>query len=80
MSYRRPLLDWIYGARSAALLLLGLGIIIFGTMAAKARMSEATWQRRVCEAKLEALQARNLFTERYVRPADPCLALEVVKR
>jgi len=32
----------------------------------------------VCLAQLEALRARTLFTERYLLPADPCLALSVI--
>lgn len=37
-------------------------------------------RQKVCAAELKAVQARNPFLERFLIPADSCLALELVSR
>jgi hypothetical protein len=49
--------------------------ILYATAAHEAR----TAREMKCRAHLAELTAHNLFVERYVRPADPCLALAVVR-
>lgn len=80
IAYRAPLLDRIAGLRYAAIV-AGCAIAVYlGTEAVRGRLEREHHRQTICAARLEALLARNLFVERYVRPADPCLALEVTQR
>lgn len=47
---------------------------------ARTKMRAADDRRAVCAAELKAMRARNPYIERFLTPADPCLALQVVTR
>jgi hypothetical protein len=80
IAYRAPLLDRVAGLRMAAIILACAIGAWLATDAARARMAREHHRRAICQARLEAVIARNIFVERYVRPADPCLALELAAR
>jgi hypothetical protein len=78
---RAPVLDRIAPGLKYALIVVACAAAVYlGTEAARARMERERARQAVCTAKLEALLARNLFAERFLRPADPCVALEVATR
>ena len=60
-------------------LLLAAGIFAAGMSWARDRHEARTARLRVCEAELRELRARNPFVDRFVRPADSCIALAVVR-
>lgn len=63
-------------------LVLGLLVVLTigacGVNAITAAHRIADLRQQVCRAELRALRAANPFTERYVVPSDPCLALSIV--
>jgi hypothetical protein len=81
MSWYRALSDGAqFTVRASALVVVFAVVSWFAIEHARLRMAEIAAQQAVCRARLEALVARNAFTEKFVRTADPCLALEVALR
>lgn len=72
------LLDWrlfVLGCLLGGALVAALGVYTVSQTHAATRARGA-----LCLAQLRCLQSRHLFTERFLLPADPCLALEVATR
>jgi len=77
----RDLAPYAQFVLKAAAMVLVAGVVTTCSLRdAQQRMEVAAARERICRAELEALTARNLYAERYLRPADPCLALAVTVR
>jgi hypothetical protein len=75
LRYFRPGVTWT---------VVGLGILaalvaVYGVARAHARIEADQLRRELCAERLRSLQARNPFVEKFLRPADACLALQVVR-
>ena len=60
--------------------LLGIGVVVGGTLAVRSVLHARDAERRVCAADLRALKARNPLVERYFMPSEPCRALELLAK
>lgn len=80
VSRARPLDRLVPGVKYALIVVVCAGAVYLGTAAARARMERERARQALCIARLEAVIARNPFVERFLRPYDACLALEVAAR
>jgi hypothetical protein len=67
----------VTGTMLALLIVAGVGAT-YGVARVHARLEADALRRELCAERLRSLQARNPFVERYLRPADPCLAWALV--
>ena len=65
---------------AALLILLAAGVIFLGVDYVSAKHAQSSARERICAGKVEALRARNVWAQRFVCPASPCLCLDVVSR
>jgi hypothetical protein len=61
-----------------SLIAFGFSLAIWGVARATARHEAEALRRTLCAERLRGLETRNPFVERFVRPADPCAAWELV--
>ena len=69
-----------FAAKATALLVIFASLTAYGIQRGRERMELASSRQRICRAELAALTARNAFVEKFARPTDACLALEVAAR
>ena len=72
---QRVLQPWCFFTLIA---LLGIGVVVGGTLLARKVMHARDAEQRVCAAEIRALRARNPIVRTYWRPADDCLALSIL--
>jgi hypothetical protein len=61
----------------AAVILIGFSISALGVVRARDRMDAEAAKRRVCAEALRVRDRSSVFVDKFVRPAEPCLALAV---